>query len=285
MIQVLPQYFDLFQYNLEVEHYGLGLNFVVDNNTTIDRINFQQFLLEINTHASPFIVRNVRHIYNSTYLENGKNKELRSWESTLDEYITKYTNDIDLFGCNYFATSPLTGRKLVIRNKELMYFTKYFENWVITPVHSATNRNHIKEYNLFREAFIKKLGFVPNFGQMIATTLIATIFIDYNQDQLSSEFNKLKNDYAASGLLLEFISLRLFINNWIFFCNKIYYIHYSKPLDVIDKSIMLEQILEFSKNYQPYQFFHDCYNTIETQKQLLDSLPFVTNNRSLLDFN
>jgi hypothetical protein len=283
MIKVLPQYFDLFQYNLEIEHSGVALNFVVDNKTVIDRNNFGQFLLEVNSHATPFVIRNVKYIYSSRLEGQGKHSDFNSWDYSLASYIHKFNTDIDLFGCNYLAISPKSNKQLIIRNKELLFFTKYFENWSIIPLANATNREHIKEYSFFCIILSQYFGFKPNFGQMLATTLILNT-ISESSKKLPDELQTVREEYELTGILKEFNAVFKYIKNWNMFCYKIYFCHYPQENFTIRINTILDMILTCSRQYEQFNFFKDCYNTRKTQRLLIQTLPFVNSNQVVFDF-
>jgi hypothetical protein len=274
---IITQYFDQYQYSLQLEFYELEMFFVVEDEgkrtDVLNRKTFVNFLNQDNSKSTPFVIRNVNHIT--------KSDDFRPWEGEIEDYLNRYSTDIDFFCSNLVATSPSGKSKLLVRTKDLVFFAKYFEGWVVESIPFATNRNHISQFNIFNNIVTNTLGFQPNLGQLIATTLICNL-IKINQDKhIPRVLKNNLDDYTASGIMTEYSSIASYIDDWIMFCKKLQFRTFPKDLINPDLEEVLSNIFSFSRQYTHCQFFHTQFNSSPTQNVLIKTLPFEVKTQRL----
>jgi hypothetical protein len=273
----IPQYFDQYQYSLQLEYLDLDMFFVVDDEgvrtDVLNRKTFTNFLNLDNSKSTPFVIRNVNHIT--------KSDDFRPWDGPIEDYLNRYSTDIDFFCSNLIATSPSTNTKLLVRTKDLVFFAKYFEGWAIESIPFATNRNHISQFNIFSNIVTNVLRFQPNLGQLIATTLICNLIKTNEGKPIPQVLKNNQDDYTASGIMSEYNSIASYIDDWIMFCKKLQFRSFPKDLANNDLEIVLSNIFSFSRQYTKSQFFHTQFNSSSTQNVLIKTLPFEVKTQRL----
>lgn len=287
-MDILLDYFNLFQYSLQLRHTNLDMYFVIsdDNNSseTVNKKSFINFLAQINSKATPFTICNVNYITqgSSPILEN--ESLYNPWDSTIQKYLKLYLSEVDFFSTNFIATSPAGSSQLIIRSKDLVYFTKFFENWSILPIQHSTNRNHIEQYNIFCNIVTQLFGHPVNLNQMIAISLNCNLIDNYNQLNMPKSIQKIYNKYQKSGVLLQYNNIKYYINDWILFCTKLQLKSFPHDLDNSNVQEIIDNIVTVSNEYNECKFFHERFNTTSSQLTLFNTLPLTINKLELYSF-
>ena len=275
-MQSLPQVVESFTYRLQLEHSDLNLNYVTktnDSNSDVySRKTFLDFLNFHNSVTTPFTIRNVEFdtTQNDTWLN-----------IPLDDYLKKYQSTIDIYNSNLIATSPSGNSKLLLRTKDLIYFPKFFENWSIDTIPFATTKNHIAQYNIFKNCINNCYGHKQLLSKLIQITLILNHLSANKPVELDPYVQQIVGNYYAKDVDKEFDNHKTYLDDWILFCKKLYFKAF--PLDLMNHDInnKISHILEFTREYQECQFFHERFLSSAAQQALIVTLPIKKEKQRL----
>jgi hypothetical protein len=270
------------QFNLQLELPTLGLMVThqgkdKQSSDIFDQMVYMDYMHRGGFHPSPLIIRNV---------EYEKDLEIFGF-NTIEVYIMAYRYAKAVVSPNFLAISPDKTKQFLVRLRELTYFVKYFENWTILPYTAPTSQAFRGEYSQFFVRVLHPLGLKWSLSQCIEFALIYIVKKESSRIAINSlRFNDVYDEYYHLGILQLFEHEAGYYENWINFCNKLYFAYavyvelqyygnyklipfHSGYLDT-----RLDHIQQFAKVFQHVEFFHMHYTDLETQKPLFVDLPF-----------
>jgi hypothetical protein len=279
-------------YNLNVEWHSLNMMFthrtrgqtseLFDNNSLLRFINSSE-------SAFPFVFRNV--IYNSIDF----NAECLS---NVNNYIDNYINYETVYSLNFLATSPDDKTRIIIRDRDLLTFPKYFEGYKIETITSRTDQKHLNQFTSIHHHQFANIGIHLSFAELVEFTLMMRMLLA--TDYVPSDYLELlKLDFFNRGILIPYMENCHRYDQWEHFCYSLLY-HYNYTCNsneeysysnrciqalledhVLKQKLRIDQIQNLKKYLDNIELFCEKFDGFKEQEELFVGMPIKLDRRSI----
>jgi hypothetical protein len=274
-------------YNLNLEWHGLNMLFtniirgkpteVFDNNSVLRFINSSE-------SALPFTFTNV--IYNSIDFNN-------NCLCNVNNYIENYINYETEYSLNFLVTHPFEDTRIIVRDRDLVTFPKYFEGWKIESIANRTDQKHLNQFTSIHHHSFANIGIELSFAELVEFTLIVRLMIANS----SCPF-KLIKDYATTynerGILTPYLNNYYNYSEWESFCysllrfnnnqkivgNYDQFNYFDNP-DLIDFKSKIDNIKKLRDFLSNIELFCERFATYQEQEELFVGMPIKLDRRSV----
>jgi hypothetical protein len=281
-------------YRLKIEWANLETYFThKDDGVTTDWYTRGELRDFFNDNDYPFSLRLVE--YNAEYFAT-----CNGFGDNVDAIITDYNLNYKSQNFNFLAFDPVTSLKLIVRTNDLVFFPKFFENWIVEELTYQNTPHHLTDfYNLKQELHFQtnKSQFIQDisFAQLLLLTLN---FIHLTEDNKSSEFVQsmllqYKDVIQDSKQIFEFKNIIESRPSWLRFCMNVKSWYYPKnpsmfntsKIGVVDlpfKSLKaaFECNLSIASELQSTIFFNDYLKIGSNELKVLQTLPIPIINKT-----
>jgi hypothetical protein len=246
-----------------------------------------------NDNDYPFSLKMVE--YNPEYFAT-----CNGFGDNVDAIITDYNLNYKAQNFNFLAQDPFSDMKLIVRTNDLVFFPKFFENWIVEELTYQNTPHHISDfYNLKNELYYqsKKSDFINNisFAQLLLLTLN---FSHITNDNVSSVFiqsmlSQYQNTYKDMKEIFEIKNIVESRPSWLRFCMNVKSWYYPKnpesfltnkigPIDLPFKSLQtaFDCNLSIAKLLHNAMFFNDYLRIGDNETRLLETLPIKINDKT-----
>jgi hypothetical protein len=204
----------------------------------------------------------------------------------IDAYIDFINFHRDNFSINFLAISPNEKQKLIVRNIDLCFFPKFFENWKIIPLTGHTTNDY---QTIFKHLIALDFKGTNNwkFADYLFFTLVNKKIQKDNrfgfghQPQFRSTVEEYKSQHIA---FLNYMQLGIAsdaLQDWDNICNSLY-CWFTRDNEENAKSMSLfDEYTKLKELMSDVELFPVAYQDFEQQNELFIGLPFDLLNRRL----
>jgi uncharacterized protein YutD len=279
-------------YNLNVEWHGLNMMFtnisrgqpteIFDNNSVLRFINSSE-------SAFPFTFTNV--IYNSIDFNN-------NCLSNVNNYIENYINYETAYSMNFLASHPFDDTRIIVRDRDLITFPKYFEGWKIESITNRTDQKHLNQFTSIHHHNFANIGIELTFAELVEFTLIVRLMIAQNPCPMELIDNYAQM-YNNKGILMRYVNNYYKYNEWESFCYNLLrfnncrlqaYINcvnngnYWRPNHVPlepDYKTKITNIQNLKQFLDGIELFCERFDGLQEQEELFVGMPIKLDRRSI----